>query len=125
MSIFSFLITNNKSILFQWDIDRDDNLDFIGSGDSLWWSKDLEKIVSFKSNLSKDVQVCIAKNTEQTSIAIIEKYNKSYFVSRYIFNLNKKNFIKTWEREIVSPGKITLLKADDGYIYFEQNFTYF
>ena len=120
-----FLITNNKSILFQWDIDRDDNLDFIGSGDSLWWSKDLEKIVSFKSNLSKDVQVCIAKNTEQTSIAIIEKYKKSYFVSRYIFNLNKKNFIKTWEREIVSPSKITLLKADEMYIYFEQDLRYF
>ena len=28
----------NKSIHFQWDIDKDGKLDFVGGGDILWWS---------------------------------------------------------------------------------------
>ena len=67
-----FFNKKNKSILFQWDVDSDKLLEFIGSGDSLWWSKDLDTIKQFKKTLSDDVQLCIAKKSEFIALAIIE-----------------------------------------------------
>jgi len=115
----------NKSLLFQWDIDNDKILEFIGSGDSLWWSKDLEKIKPFKKNRSEMVQISIVKNSDPYSLAIIEKYKKSYFVSLYTFDFHRENFIKAWESEIVSNDEIALIGAEDSSIYFEKNLSYF
>ncbi|SVC74127.1 uncharacterized protein METZ01_LOCUS326981, partial [marine metagenome] len=43
----SYINDINKSIIFQWDVDNDGDLDFLGEGDSLWWGDDLNNINSF------------------------------------------------------------------------------
>ena len=40
----SIINDKNKSILFQWDVDNDGDLDFVGEDDSLWWSDNLEDL---------------------------------------------------------------------------------
>ena len=47
-----------KSIRFQWDVDRDGDLDFVGGGDILWWSDDL---IDFKK-ISKINRKLINRN---------------------------------------------------------------
>ena len=120
-----FFNKKNKSILFQWDVDNDELLDFIGSGDSLWWSKDLDTIKQFKKTLSDDVQLCVAKKSEFLALAIIERGIKSHIASWYNFDLKIDNFIKAWDAEIFSINEITLLGAEDDNIYFEQNHQFF
>ena len=120
-----FFNKKNKSILFQWDVDNDELLDFIGSGDSLWWSKDLDTIKQFKKTLSGDVQLCVAKKSEFLALAIIEKGTTSHIASWYNFDLKIDNFIKAWDAEIFSNNEITLLGAEDDNIYFEQNHQFF
>ena len=41
----SIINDKNKSILFQWDVDNDGDLDFVGEDDSLWWSDNLEDFI--------------------------------------------------------------------------------
>jgi len=120
-----FFNKKNKSILFQWDVDNDELLDFIGSGDSLWWSKDLDTIKQFKKTLSDDVQLCVAKKSEFLALAIIERGTTSHIASWYNFDLKIDNFIKAWDAEIFSNNEITLLGAEDDNIYFEQNHQFF
>ena len=120
-----FFNKKNKSILFQWDVDNDKLLEFIGSGDSLWWSKDFDTIKQFKKTLSDDVQLCIAKKSEFIALAIIERGMTSHIASWYNFDLKIDNFIKAWDTEISSNNEITLLGAEDGVIYIEQNYQFF
>ena len=115
----------NKSILFQWDVDNDGILDFIGSGDSLWWSKDLEILNQFKKTLSDDVQLCVVKKSEPLSLALIERTRTTYIVSWYNFDSKIENFIKSWDVEIASNDEIILLGAEGGIIYIEQSHQFF
>ena len=120
-----FFTEKNKSILFQWDVDNDGILDFIGSGDSLWWSKDLEILNQFKKTLSDDVQLCVVKKSEPLSLALIERTRTAYIVSWYNFDLKIENFIKSWDVEIASNDEIILLGAEAGIIYIEQSHQFF
>ena len=120
-----FFTEKNKSILFQWDVDNDGILDFIGSGDSLWWSKDLEILNQFKKTLSGDVQLCVVKKSEPLSLALIERTRTTYIVSWYNFDSKIENFIKSWDVEIASNDEIILLGAEGGIIYIEQSHQFF
>ena len=120
-----FFTEKNKSILFQWDVDSDGILDFIGSGDSLWWSKDLEILNQFKKTLSDDVQLCVVKKSEPLSLALIERTRTTYIVSWYNFDSKIENFIKSWDVEIASNDEIILLGAEGGIIYIEQSHQFF
>ena len=120
-----FFTEKNKSILFQWDVDNDGILDFIGSGDSLWWSKDLEILNQFKKTLSDDVQLCVVKKSEPLSLALIERTRTAYIVSWYNFDLKIENFIKSWDVEIASNDEIILLGAEGDIIYIEQSHQFF
>ena len=120
-----FFTEKNKSILFQWDVDNDGILDFIGSGDSLWWSKDLEILNQFKKTLSDDVQLCVVKKSEPLSLALIERTRTTYIVSWYNFDSKIENFIKSWDVEIASNDEIILLGAEGGIIYIEQSHQFF
>ena len=120
-----FFTEKNKSILFQWDVDNDGILDFIGSGDSLWWSKDLEILNQFKKTLSNDVQLCVVKKSEPLSLALIERTRTTYIVSWYNFDSKIENFIKSWDVEIASNDEIILLGAEGGIIYIEQSHQFF
>ena len=46
----------SKSILLQWDINDDGNLDFIGFGDSLWWSSSLKNFKTFHKSSNNNAQ---------------------------------------------------------------------
>ena len=120
-----FFTEKNKSLLFQWDVDSDGILDFIGSGDSLWWSKDLEILNQFKKTLSDDVQLCVVKKSEPLSLALIERTRTTYIVSWYNFDSKIENFIKSWDVEIASNDEIILLGAEGGIIYIEQSHQFF
>ena len=120
-----FFTQKNKSILFQWDVDNDGILDFIGSGDSLWWSKDLKILNQFKKTLSDDVQLCVVKKSEPLSLALIERTRTTYIVSWYNFDSKIENFIKSWDVEIASNDEIILLGAEGGIIYIEQSHQFF
>ena len=120
-----FFNKKNKSILFQWDVDNDEKLDFVGSGDSLWWSKDLQILKQFKKISTDDIQLCVVKKSKPLSLAIVEKGTTGHIASWYNFNLKKQNFIKGWDVEIASHDEIALLGAENGIIYIEQNRQFF
>ena len=120
-----FFNKKNKSILFQWDVDNDEKLDFVGSGDSLWWSKDLQILKQFKKISTDDIQLCVVKKSKPPSLAIVEKGTTGHIASWYNFDLKKQNFIKGWDVEIASHDEIALLGAENGIIYIEQNRQFF
>ena len=115
----------NKSILFQWDIDQDGKLEFFGTGDSLWWSNSLNELITFKENLNDKIQVCIANNTIQTAIAVIEELNSSYNIIWYEFDNELNNFIVDWNHNIESTNDLILLGADKNTIFFLNDTIYY
>lgn len=120
-----FFKQNNKSTLFQWDVDSDGTLDFIGIGDSLWWSNNIQKSISFKKIHSDEVQLSVVRNSEEVSLAIIEKIQNVHYFSLYSFNPKIQNFTKTWERSIDSNEKITLIGSEDSTVHFTKNQFYY
>ena len=115
----------NKSILFQWDIDQDGKLEFLGTGDSLWWSNSLNELITFKENLTNKIQVCIAKNTSQNAIAVIEEINSSYNIFWYQYDNALNNFIINWNHSIEATDDLVLLGADNKSIFLSNDTTYY
>ena len=115
----------NKSILFQWDVNKDDEIDFIGQGDSLWWSSHIDKSKTFKEVRSDDIQLSVVRKSDPVSLAIIEKINNIHYFSLFRFNYDEENFTKVWERSIETSKEITLIGSEDKALYFAKGDFYF
>ena len=102
----------NKSIHFQWDIDKDGNLDFVGGGDILWWSNnasDFNKISNIDNNL---IDILVAKDDSKTHLVSLEKLDEGYFIEWFEFDSNVKRFFSNWKKEISTSEEISLISAD-------------
>ena len=108
----AFLKGENKSILFQWDVDGDGDLDFVGEGDSLWWGDDLNDIRTFYNDEGEDIQACIVQNSNSTGLAIVSNKQNEIFFKWFEFDSDIENFVLTWENKKTSIGSTRLLKAD-------------
>ena len=108
----AFLKDENKSILFQWDVDGDGDLDFVGEGDSLWWGDDLNDISTFYNDEGEDIQACIVQNSNSTGLAIVSNKQNEIFFKWFEFDSDIENFVLTWENKNTSIGSTRLLKAD-------------
>ena len=121
-----FFDVKNKSILFQWDIDKDGRLEFIGSGDSLWWSDDLNQLNTFKENFTENIQFCIVKNSNPTALVVVEKLYRAYNIYWYEYDDNIKNFLLHWDRRIESNAdEIGLLGAVQKSIFYKRRDVFF
>ena len=121
-----FFDVKNKSLLFQWDIDQDGRLEFIGSGDSLWWSDDLNQLNTFKENFTENIQFCIAKNSNPTALVVAEKLYRAYNIFWYEYDDKIKNFLLLWDRRIESNAdEIDLLGAVQKSIFYKRRDVFF
>ena len=108
----AFLKDENKTILFQWDVDRDGDLDFIGEGDSLWWGDDLNDVNAFYKNVGENIQACIVQNSNPTGLVIVSNIQNEVFLKWFEFDSDIKSFVLTWENKNTFIGSTWLLKAD-------------
>ena len=106
-----FLKDENKSILFQWDVDGDGDLDFVGEGDSLWWGDDLNDVNAFYKNENEDLQICVAQSSIITNLAVIGKKDNKIQLKWFEFDFDTKNFILIWKNWKSDAGSTRLLKA--------------
>jgi hypothetical protein len=106
-----FLKDENKSILFQWDVDGDGDLDFVGEGDSLWWGDDLNDVNAFYKNENEDLQICVAQSSIITNLAVIGKKDNKIQLKWFEFDFDTKNFILIWKNWKPDAGSTRLLKA--------------
>ena len=108
----TYLTKNNKSILFQWDVDGDGDLDFVGEGDSLWWGDDLNNINAFYKNDGEDLQICVAQSSIITNLAVKSKKDDKIQLKWFEFDFDTKNFILIWKNWKPDAGSTRLLKAE-------------
>ena len=109
----AYLTDKNKSILFQWDIDGDGDLDFVGEGDSLWWGDDLNDINAFYKNEGEDLQVCVVQNANPTALSIVKSVESNWMVEWFEFDLDLKSLSKKWDKSIPTTNSVKLFKAKD------------
>ena len=109
----TFIKDENKTILSQWDVDRDGDLDFIGEGDSLWWGDDLNDVNAFYKNVGENIQACIVQNSNSTGLVIVSNIKNKVFFKWFEFDPDLKNFVLTWENKNTFIGPTRLLKADE------------
>jgi hypothetical protein len=102
----------NKSILFQWDVDSDGDLDFIGEGDELWWSDNLDDFKSINNIDGKLLEVIVAQNSDTLSIVILRKKNNEHIIEWIEFDSSTENFLSKWRNERNNSSHIQLIKAD-------------
>ncbi len=107
----TYLTDDNKSILFQWDVDGDGDLDFVGEGDSLWWGDDLNDINAFHENEGEDLQVCVVQNSNPMALASVKRVGDNHVVEWFEFNGEIKSFLKKWEKNITTTNSLELFKA--------------
>lgn len=107
---------SSKSILLQGDIDRDGSLDFIGFGDSLWWSSDLVAFKTFHKSINKSYQACIVQNSNinpnSISVVVVSQNKDFSFFEWFEYSINDNNFNLKWAYKLNNTEKIELLKAD-------------
>ena len=86
----------SKSILLQWDIDNDGSLDFIGLGDSLWWSSSLNDFKTFHKSSNNNYQVCIVQNTNMNSnlleVTFVSEDGDDSSFEWFEYDINNKDF---------------------------------
>ena len=102
----------NKSIIFQWDLDNDGDLDFLGEGDSLWWSDDLNNINSFYRTTKDNYQICVAQNSDPVALAVLSESENNYLFEWFEFDHITKDFVLKWMNKKENFESIKLLKAD-------------
>ena len=90
----ALLKDESKSILFQWDVDRDGDLDFVGEGDSLWWADDLDNINAFYKKTGDNLQVCVAQNTNPTALATVRKVGDNQIFEWFEYDKTQGSFIR-------------------------------
>ena len=66
-----------KSIRFQWDVDRDGDLDFVGGGDVLWWSDDLINFKKISKINRKLIDLIVAKDDKNTHLISLVELEKN------------------------------------------------
>jgi len=120
----------NKSVLIQWDVDGDAKLDFIGTGDSLWWSSELENPKSFYKTMNNNFQLSIGQDSDLVSLALIECSALSCNFSSFIFNAIANTFILDWhfpsnlssDIELIhSTGEHIIVKVDKSFYKIDKN----
>ena len=108
----SIINDKNKSILFQWDVDNDGDLDFVGEDDSLWWSDNLEDFIFIENIDGKLLEVIVAQNSDTTSLAVLNKKNNKHIFKWIVFDTFTGNFSPKWKNEITNASQVKFLKAD-------------
>ncbi len=108
----AYLTDINKSILFQWDVDGDGDLDFVGKGDSLWWGDDLNDINAFYKSDGKDLQVCVVQNSNPTALATVKSVKNDWVVEWFEFDGDLNSFSKKWENRNSGSKNVKLLKGE-------------
>ena len=106
----------SKTILLQWDINNDGKLDFIGLGDSLWWSSSLNNFNTFYKSSNNNYQVCIVQGSTNNfnflEIAFISQENNDSYFELFEFNVDSENFNIKWSYKLENINNLKLLKAD-------------
>lgn len=116
-----YLRDEMKSILFQWDVDGDGDLDFVGEGDSLWWGDSLNDINGFYKNGGEDIQVCVVQKSNPTAIATVKSIGNDWVIEWFEFDPKITTFIKKWQNKGELIHSVTLFKAleEDGSIILQ------
>ena len=115
----------NKNIVLQYDVDKDGNLDFIGNGDSLWWSEDL-KIYHTFSDASSNTEIVIGENTTTNLITYDRSLSKNSF-NLFNFDNENKNFNLTDELNLdfdFEPTFIRFIDNSDSLLFFVHDSTF-
>ena len=115
----------SKSILLQWDINDDGNLDFIGFGDSLWWGSSLKNFKTFNKSSNNNYQTCIVQNSSSNSksleVAFISHKNNDSIFEWFEFDIETENFNIKWSYKLDNINNLELLKADIEGVWVKQN----
>ena len=101
-----------KSIRFQWDVDRDGDLDFVGGGDVLWWSDDLINFKKISKINRKLIDLIVAKDDKNTHLISLVELEKNCIIEWFEFNPKTKSFYSSWKKIINSKESISLVNAD-------------
>ena len=102
----------NKTILFQWDVDSDGDLDFIGEGDELWWSDSLDDFNLINDIDGELLEVIVAQNSDTLSIVILKKKNNQNIIEWIEFDSSTGDFLSKWKNERNNSSHLQLIKAD-------------
>ena len=125
----------NKNIVLQYDVDKDGNLDFIGNGDSLWWSEDLKIYHTFSVG-SSNTEIVIGENTTTNLITYDHILSKNSY-SLFNFDNENKNFILSEElnldfdfesifiRFIDNSDSLLFFVHDSTFLYHKGEVSYF
>ena len=115
----------SKSILLQWDINDDGNLDFIGFGDSLWWGSSLKNFKTFNKSSNNNYQTCIVQNSSSNSksleVAFISHKNNDSIFEWFEFDIETENFNIKWSYKLDNINNLELLKADIEGVWVKQD----
>ena len=115
----------SKSILLQWDINNDGNLDFIGFGDSLWWGSSLNNFKTFNKSSNNNYQTCIVQNSSSNSksleVAFISQKNNDSIFEWFEFDIETENFNIKWSYKLDNINNLELLKADIEGVWVKQD----
>ena len=115
---------NSKSILLQYDINNDNNLEFIGFGDSLWWSVDLNNFTTFHKSSNNNYQACIVQNAGINpyllSIVFVSNTEDNTILEWFDYNLDNLNFDLKWTHEFDNVFNTQLLLANQEGVWLEK-----
>ena len=115
----------NKNIVLQYDVDKDGNLDFIGNGDSLWWSDDLKIYHTFSVG-SSNTEIVVGENTTTNLITYDHSLSKNGY-SIFNFDNENKNFNLSDELNLdfdFEPTFIRFIDNSDSLLFFVHDSTF-
>ena len=115
----------NKNIVLQYDVDKDGNLDFIGNGDSLWWSDDLKIYHTFSVG-SSNTEIVVGENTTTNLITYDHSLSKNGY-SLFNFDNENKNFNLSDELNLdfdFEPTFIRFIDNSDSLLFFVHDSTF-
>ena len=114
----AFLKDENKSILFQWDVDGDGDLDFVGGGDSIWYSLNgLLNPISIIENKWKETEVFIPYDSEndlyngENDLVIVGVNGFETDVLWFTYNHNSKRFVNKWKYFFINECNVGFIRA--------------
>ena len=115
----------NKNIVLQYDVDKDGNLDFIGNGDSLWWSDDLKIYHTFSVG-SSNTEIVVGENTTTNLITYDHSLSKNSY-NLFNFDIENKNFNLSDELNLdfdFEPTFIRFIDNSDSLLFFFHDSTF-
>ncbi|MAV15999.1 MAG: hypothetical protein CMG08_04200 [Candidatus Marinimicrobia bacterium] len=126
----------NKIFSLQYDIDQDGDIDFIGNGDSLWWSDNLNVVRSFAPNNYLKSEMIIGDGNRTNILHYIKDVVPTIF-THYKFDQEINNFsfidsfyidIKkapSFVRFVNNTDSLLIFYDDSTFLYFNENLTYY